>query len=132
MIADDDGTLWDYLESFCHRAPLPDASHAALAVNPLCGDEIELSLRVSAEGRIAAAAFSSRGCQVSQAAAALLCERIEGFDYRQIEAISQADVLRWCGVQLSPVRQTCALLGLQALRRALKVSDVTHLSNRGH
>jgi hypothetical protein len=45
--------------------------------NPLCGDRLTMEFKF-ADGRIAAVRFTGTGCSISQAAASLVCEAIEG------------------------------------------------------
>jgi SUF system NifU family Fe-S assembly protein len=45
--------------------------------NPLCGDRIRMDLMVK-DDRIAQVRFSGVGCSISQAAASMLCEAVEG------------------------------------------------------
>lgn len=47
-------------------------------VNPSCGDDIVLSLRLGDDGRIAEAAFTGTGCAVSQASADMMADLIVG------------------------------------------------------
>ncbi|HNB37553.1 MAG TPA: iron-sulfur cluster assembly scaffold protein, partial [Anaerolineales bacterium] len=44
--------------------------------NPLCGDHIQIDLRVNAEGIVTEALFDGHGCAISQASADLLMESI--------------------------------------------------------
>jgi nitrogen fixation NifU-like protein len=119
MTGDQDSALWDHAESSNFRGTLVEATHEYLAVNRLCGDEVRLQLRMDGTDRVEAARFMARGCRVSQAAASLVCERIEGLSREELERIQPDDVLGWCGVTLSPVRQTCVLTAYEALRGAL-------------
>jgi nitrogen fixation NifU-like protein len=119
MTGDQDAALWNHTESSDFRGTLVRVTHDALAVNRLCGDEVRLQLRLDTNGRVEAARFTARGCRVGQAAASLLCERIEGLSRVELERIQPGDVLGWCGVTLSPVRQTCVLTAYEALRGAL-------------
>ncbi|MBX3444977.1 MAG: iron-sulfur cluster assembly scaffold protein [Planctomyces sp.] len=113
-----DAPLWEHVADPLRRGRLPEATHRGLAVNPLCGDEVRLELRVG-EGRLLDVRFEARGCQVSLGGASLVCERIAGMSLVEAASLSAADVLDWCGVPLSPVRRTCATLAREALRRAL-------------
>jgi nitrogen fixation NifU-like protein len=45
--------------------------------NPLCGDEIDLSLRVQG-GRVEEVGFEGQGCSISMAAASMMSEQIQG------------------------------------------------------
>ena len=83
--------------------------------NPLCGDHIRMDLHVK-DGRIAEVRFSGHGCSISQAAASMLCERIEGQPVEEIKKLSRDDVLEMLGIELGPVRLKCALLALKTLK----------------
>ncbi|NIS79756.1 MAG: SUF system NifU family Fe-S cluster assembly protein [Anaerolineales bacterium] len=84
--------------------------------NPLCGDEIRIDLRVDGENHITEAAFSGRGCAISQASADLLLESIVGKSLEEVKAISKEDILEMLGIELGPVRLKCALLSLKVLK----------------
>jgi nitrogen fixation NifU-like protein len=88
--------------------------------NPLCGDRIRLDLRI-ADGKIAAVAFSGKGCAVSQAAASMLTDELIGMDLDAARAYSKDDVLELIGLPLdkNPVRLKCALLSLKAMKVGL-------------
>jgi nitrogen fixation NifU-like protein len=45
--------------------------------NPLCGDEVDLSLRVQG-GRVEEVGFEGQGCSISMAAASMMSEQIQG------------------------------------------------------
>jgi nitrogen fixation NifU-like protein len=84
--------------------------------NPLCGDHIEITLRVDEGGRIVEAAFDGYGCAISQASADMLVESIHGKTLEQVKAMTKDDVLELLGIQLGPVRLKCALLSLKVLK----------------
>lgn len=84
--------------------------------NPLCGDHIEITLRVDEQGRIADARFDGRGCAISQASADLLIESIIGKSLEEVKQLNKQDVLDLLGIELGPVRLKCALLSLKVLK----------------
>lgn len=84
--------------------------------NPLCGDRLRIDLRVDAEGKITAAAFSGDGCAISQASADLLVEYIEGKPLAEVRNLTKEDILNLLGIELSPIRLKCALLSLKVLK----------------
>lgn len=61
-------------------------SHMAEAINPLCGDEAEVTLRLEG-GRIDAIGARVRGCAISQAAASLMSEVVRGLPLAQAAAL---------------------------------------------
>ncbi len=84
--------------------------------NPLCGDQIRIDVRLDDEQRVAAVAFSGRGCAISQASASLLTESIVGKTLDEVKALAKEDVLEMLGIELGPVRLKCALLSLKVLK----------------
>jgi nitrogen fixation protein NifU and related proteins len=83
--------------------------------NPLCGDRIRIDLRVQ-DGKIAEVKFSGRGCAISQAAASILTEIVDGQDLDEVRNITADDVLDELAIPISPARIKCALLGLKVLK----------------
>lgn len=84
--------------------------------NPLCGDHIEITLRVDGEGRVADGRFDGKGCAISQASADLLIESIIGKPLEEVRQLTKQDVLDMLGIELGPVRLKCALLSLKVLK----------------
>lgn len=87
--------------------------------NPLCGDHIEITLRVDETGRVAEAAFDGHGCAISQASADLLLESIIGKPAEDIKSLTKQHILDLLGIDLGPVRLKCALLSLKVLKGGL-------------
>lgn len=84
--------------------------------NPLCGDHIEVTLRVGEDGRVTDAAFDGKGCAISQASADLLMEAVIGKTLDEIKQLNKEFLLDLLGIELGPVRLKCALLSLKVLK----------------
>jgi nitrogen fixation NifU-like protein len=84
--------------------------------NPLCGDHIEITLRVDGEQKVTEAAFQGHGCAISQASADLLLESIIGKPLEEVRHLDKQHVLDLLGLDLGPVRLKCALLSLKVLK----------------
>lgn len=84
-------------------------------VNPLCGDEIRIDVRVR-DDRVSEIRFSGRGCAVSQASASILTEMVEGKTLDEVKAIGRDELLDEIGIPVSPARMKCAMLGLKVLK----------------
>jgi len=84
--------------------------------NPLCGDHIEITIRVNGDDKVTEAAFEGKGCAISQASADLLVESIHGKPLEEIKHMNKEDVLELLGIDLGPVRLKCALLSLKVLK----------------
>ena len=84
--------------------------------NPLCGDHIQIDLRVDADGNVSDARFDGHGCAISQASADLLMESIIGKPIEEVKKLKKDDILELLGIDLGPVRLKCALLSLKVLK----------------
>src|SRR4029079_1250612 len=57
---------------------LPEASVQVHGDNPSCGDEIHLSVKFGADGRLEKLMFTGHGCAISQASASLMTMKLKG------------------------------------------------------
>jgi nitrogen fixation NifU-like protein len=57
---------------------LEDADRHAKGDNPMCGDRMELWVKLAEDGAIADAGFQGRGCAISMASASLMTETVRG------------------------------------------------------
>jgi nitrogen fixation NifU-like protein len=91
--------------------------------NPLCGDQLAMDLAI--EGNLVKEVrFRGRGCAISQAAASMLSEMIEGHTIEEVVALGKDDVLEALGVPISPARMKCAFLSLRVLHRGLAMAGL--------
>jgi nitrogen fixation NifU-like protein len=116
--------------------PLPDASGAGRTDNPLCGDRVDMAVRL-ADGRVAAVGHRVRGCLLCEASAAIIAERAPGLDAPALRAaaasvapmLSEAAAPPWPELAIfEPVRahksrHECVLLPFRALVAALDAAD---------
>ncbi|MFW5899209.1 MAG: Fe-S cluster assembly sulfur transfer protein SufU [Jiangellaceae bacterium] len=72
-----------------HRGTVEPSTARQEGVNPSCGDELVLSLRV-VDGVVEEAAFTGQGCAISRASADLMAEAIEGRSVEEARALSAA------------------------------------------
>jgi len=84
--------------------------------NPLCGDHIQIDLRLDSGGRVREARFDGHGCAISQASADLLVESIIGKSVDEVKSMGRQHILDLLGIDLGPVRLKCALLSLKVLK----------------
>ena len=84
--------------------------------NPLCGDHIQIDLRVDENGNVKEALFDGHGCAISQASADLLMESIIDKPLDEVKKLNKQDILDLLGIELGPVRLKCALLSLKVLK----------------
>jgi len=86
--------------------------------NPLCGDEIKIQVKLSGN-KIGAIGFTGRGCAISQASTSMLTEMVVGKTIEDVKKMTNDDVIKLLGVQVTASRIKCALLGWVALKKAL-------------
>jgi nitrogen fixation NifU-like protein len=110
--------ILDHYRNPRNRGTLDPADFSYGDVNPLCGDEIRIDVRTDGE-RVTDVRFSGRGCAISQAAASILMEMVEGQPLDEVKAISREDLLEELGVPISPARMKCAMLGLKVLKAGI-------------
>ena len=95
--------------------------------NPLCGDEIIVSVRFGAGDVIEDVGFEGRGCAISQAATSMLTDLVKGRTATEVATMPKDELLEEIGIPLTPVRLKCALLGLGVLKVALHKAKGTPL-----
>ena len=122
----------------------PDGSNcSAHGHNPLCGDEVQVHLRVE-DGVIRDIGFEGQGCAISTASASLMTEALKGKSETEAAALSEAfhklltdqgsdesddDADRLGkltvlgGVKEYPMRVKCATLAWHTLQAALEHSE---------
>jgi nitrogen fixation protein NifU and related proteins len=87
--------------------------------NPLCGDEIDIHLKVE-EDKIKEIKFEGRGCAISQASVSMLTEMVLNKPLNLVKDLAKEDILENIGLtNLGPARIKCALLSLKVLKMAM-------------
>lgn len=130
MIAMDKDIYQEYIielyQNPLNYGKLEDATHKSEVYNATCGDRIELYLKVK-NGKIMEAKFGGKGCAISQASASLFTEHIKGRKLDEVLKMGKDDVLKLLKIDLSrnPTRIRCALLPLDALRKAAGKGDAS-------
>ena len=119
-----------------NRRPVLGATHSLEGVNPSCGDDITLQLKVK-DGVIEDAGFIGTGCAISQASASLMIDLIKGKSEsearkyidiylrmikgeasdEEIDELEDAAALS--GISKIPARVKCAVLAWHTLEESL-------------
>jgi nitrogen fixation NifU-like protein len=85
--------------------------------NPLCGDEVDMQIKIGEGNKIEDIRFSGKGCAISQASASMLTELAKGKQLEWVKEVSKEDMLNLLGnPELGPSRIKCALLGMKVLK----------------
>jgi nitrogen fixation protein NifU and related proteins len=113
-------------------------------VNPTCGDEVTLRVRL-ADGTLADLGWEGEGCSISQASTSVMSELVVGkpvaealdlqerflelmqsqghAELSEADADALEDAVAFAGVSKYPARVKCALLGWMAMKSA--IAEVT-------
>jgi nitrogen fixation protein NifU and related proteins len=111
--------ILDHYRNPRNKGKLVDADVSIHDSNPLCGDEIDIHLKVE-EGKIKNIKFEGRGCAISQASASMLTEMVIEKPLSAVKEIAKNDILENIGLlNLGPARIKCALLSLKVLKMGM-------------
>ena len=119
--------ILDHYKNPRNHGLLDPADAQAEGQNPLCGDEILVSVRLDDAGVIEEVGFDGRGCAISQAATSMLSDLVKGRTAADVAAMPKEELLDELGIPLTPVRLKCAILGLGVLKVALHRAKGTPL-----
>ncbi len=118
---------------------LDQANGVAEGVNPLCGDQAKVYVRVE-DGVVKDVRFEGRGCSISTASASMMTEAVKGRTTEEAEALFErfhalitaapdqaaanlspelGKLAAFSGVCEFPIRVKCASLPWHTLKRAL-------------
>jgi nitrogen fixation NifU-like protein len=119
-----------------HMRRLEAFDATAKGDNPMCGDRVQVWVKLAPDGAIEATGFEARGCEISRASADLMVEAVRGRSPADTKALfaafrdmAQSGICPECAalaplrplasVHEYPSRIKCATLAWQALTSAL-------------
>lgn len=130
--------LMDYYRSSTRKGAAEPADLRAHGINPVCGDELEITARCEA-GRLTQVRYTGHGCVISQASAAMMAEALEGATLERAQALVKAfkammlenapaaglpeeleQLSALEGVRRYPLRVKCATLGWNTVHQVLE------------
>ena len=130
--------ILDHYRSPRNQAEIADADIVSEGINPFCGDEVYLRMRLE-DDVVCGVSFNGTGCSISQASASMLTQAIKGKSLEDAEALyflfrdmmqgrdptpEEQDMLgeveALAGVKKFPIRIKCALLAWAALQDGIR------------
>lgn len=111
----------DHYKAPRNQKRLEKFTHHSEKANRSCGDEIEVWLDMDANGVLVDIGYEIRGCAISVAGISMLSEKLMGKTIEEIDGISEEEIDKMLGITPGGAREKCAVLGLGAIRKALKV-----------
>ena len=104
-----------------HKRKLENANLTLEGVNPSCGDDLVIQLRVE-DGQIVDGAFDGSGCAISQASADIMLDMVVGRS--KDEALHLADLF------LKMIKKQCTEAEIEELEEAGVLQDISHMPAR--
>ena len=111
--------ILDYYKNPRNFGELKNAQVHARDLNPLCGDEIEIFASIKNKN-VSEIKFKGAGCAISMASASMLTEKAKGKSFSDIMKWGEKEILEMIGIDVSPARKKCAMLGLWVLQAGVK------------
>ena len=102
-----------------HKHKLPDASFSLEGINPSCGDDIILNLKVE-DGIITGGSFEGSGCAISQASADIMLDLVIGK--------SKEEALRLGELFFNMIKGNISDEELEALDDASLLQDISYMT----
>ena len=110
--------ILDHYQNPRHMGRLEPVDAVATGGNPGCGDVVTIYLR-GGDGRPVELAYEGQGCTISQAAASMVMEMMNGLTLTQIETVQAEPLLDKLGPDIAAARERCATLALNTLKKAV-------------
>lgn len=124
--------ILDHYKAPKNHGELENPDIRAEGKNPLCGDELELTVLLD-DNKIREIKFDGHGCSISQASASMMTEQVKGKQLREAEELIEivksmfkgevemdfeelGDLEALQGIRRYPVRIKCATLAWNALQ----------------
>lgn len=105
-----------------HKYNLADANLALEGVNPSCGDDIVLQLKMNDEGIIEDGSFNGDGCAISQASADMMLDLVIGKP--------KEEALRLAEIFLRMIKGEITDEEMEELEEASSLQDISHMPSR--
>jgi nitrogen fixation NifU-like protein len=106
-----------------HFWVLADATLVQHGVNQLCGDELDVYLRLDND-LIRALSFTGQGCALCLATASIICDTWSGLEIADFLSKDVAELENLIDIKVNPLRKNCLLLPLQTMQTGLKLWDL--------
>ena len=111
--------ILDHYKNPHNKGEIKDAEIKFTENNPLCGDVITVNIKLNGS-KVGDVKFRGRGCAISQSAASMLTDEIEGKTLKEVKNLRREDIVNMLGIDIGVVRTNCATLGLVAVKNGIK------------
>lgn len=108
----------DHYKNPRNKGKLVAPEYKASVNNSVCGDEVKVYIDVE-EGKIKDVKHEATGCAICVAGMSMLSELLPGMQIEEVRQMKSEYMLELLGMQKRSPRIKCAVLGLDAVHRAL-------------
>lgn len=115
--------LLDHNANPDYKYTIEDPTCTHDGINPTCGDELTIQVRLGDDGRIAEASFTGHGCAVSQASADMMADTVIGMTPEEARETCKLFERMVRGDERDPEK-------LEELGDAACLKDVSHMPSR--
>jgi nitrogen fixation NifU-like protein len=110
----------DHFEHPRHFGALAEPDVVHMGNNPACGDVVTVYLQAGSHDGLVTLSYVGQGCTISQAAASMVMEMMQGMTLAQIDAASVEPLLVRLGPEIAGARQRCATLAFNTVKHAAR------------
>ena len=96
-----------------------DTEMKAEGENPQCGDNTEISVVIE-NGEVEDVRHRTDACAICTASTSLVTEEVKEMDVEQVRELDRDWMLDKLGIEVTPMRMKCALLGLETIQKAIE------------
>lgn len=109
----------DHYKNPRNQGELEDFTYRAHVANSVCGDEVTIFLKEE-NGKITGVGYKGTGCAISIAGISMLSEKLKGMTTAQVSDLPNEYMLKLLGIEEKSPRLKCALISIEAARRAVR------------
>ncbi len=111
--------ILDHYQHPRNFGPMPGADVHLQGGHSGCSDTVTIYLKIR-DGKIQAVSYEGQGCTISQAAASMLTEHVQGMPIDRASEMDYQFLIDELGEEPVKTRPRCATLGLDTLKAALE------------
>ncbi len=107
-----------------HKKPIPNPNYMLEGINPSCGDDIVLQLKITDDGIIEDGGYVGDGCAISQASADMMLDLVIGR--------SKDEAIHLCDLFMRMIKDPSSLSDdeMDELEEASSLQDIAHMPSR--
>lgn len=118
--------ILDYFQHPRYQGALTEATITYTSSNPGCGDVVTVYLHSTDLAAPVTMSFEGQGCTISQAAASMMVEMLQGKTLAEIEDASIEPLLALVGPEIASARRRCVTLSFDAIKHAASEQAAIH------